>query len=69
MSEGIYLNYSFLYIQFHCQFLITNSRFWFVSILLRKFDASSRKEMKIIKTQILTWKTTKNAKKVHENLK
>ena len=34
-----------------------------------KFDTSSKKEMKMIKTQIFWWKTTKNAKKVFLNIK
>ena len=45
--------------------------FGFVSILLRKFDTffNQEKEMKMIKTQIFWWKTTKNVKKVHANTK
>ena len=37
--------------QFHWQFLITYSGFWLVNILLQKFDTSSKKETKMIKTQ------------------
>ena len=33
--------------------------FWLLNILLRKFDTSLKKQMKMIKTQILWWKTTK----------
>ena len=41
-----------------------------VNILVRKFDTLSKKEMKIIKTQILWWKTiTRKAKKVYESIK
>ena len=46
-------------IQFHWQLETINSRFWLVNILLRKFDTSSKKEMKMIKTQILWCKTKK----------
>ena len=41
-------------IQFHWQLETTNSRFWLVNILLPKFDTSSKKVMKIIKTQVLS---------------
>ena len=37
--------------------------------MLRKFDTSSQKEMKITKTQILWWKTTKFTNRVSENIK
>ena len=51
-------------IQFHWQFLITNSCFWLVSILLRKFDTSSKMEMKMIKnTNVMTKNNTKIARK------
>ena len=51
------------HIQFHWKFETTNSRFWLVMIQLRKFDTSSKKEIKMIKTQILWGKTTTKAKK------
>ena len=54
---------SMLCIQFHWQFLIISSGFRFVNILLRKFDTSSEKEMKMIKTQIFWLKTTKRCRK------
>ena len=56
---------SFLYhiIQFRWQFENTNSRFWLVNTLLRKFETLSKKEIKMIKTQILWWKTTKKYQK------
>ena len=38
-------------LQFQWQFLIIYSSFWLVNILLRKFDASSKKEMKMIKNK------------------
>ena len=44
-----------LNIQFHWQLETTNSHFWLVNILLRKFDTSSKKEMKMIKTQVTTF--------------
>ena len=37
--------------------------------LLRKFDTLSEKEMEMMKTQILWWKTKKNAQKVHKSIK
>ena len=41
-----------------------------VNILVRKIDTLSKKEMKIIKTQTLWWKTTtRKAKKVYESIK
>ena len=40
-------------IQFHWHLETTNSRFWLVNILLRKFDTLLEKEMKMIKKQIL----------------
>ena len=52
-----------LCIQFHWQFLIISSDFWLVNILLRKFDTSSEKEMKMIITQIFWWKTIKKCHK------
>ena len=48
-----------LYIQLHWQFPITYSGFWLVNILLRKFDTSSKKEMKMIKTHTFLLKTNK----------
>ena len=54
------LSQSLPYIQFHRKLETTNSRFWLVNILLLKFDTLSKKEMKMIKTQILWWwKTTR----------
>ena len=47
-------------IQFHWQFWTMNSCFWLVNILLRKFDTSSKKEMKIIKTNFMMKKMAKN---------
>ena len=61
----------FIDVQFHRQFLITNSCFWLVDILLRKFDNSSKKkekkkkEMKMIKTNFVI----KNNKKGHKSFK
>ena len=52
-----------LSIQFHWQLETTNSRFWLINILLRKFDTLSEKEMKITKTQIMWWKNKKMPKK------
>ena len=49
--------------QFRSQLETTNSRFWLVNILLRKFETLSKKEIKIIKTQNLWWKTTKKYQK------
>ena len=46
-------------IQFHWQLETTNSYFWLVNILLRKFETLSKKEIKMIKTQISWWKTSK----------
>ena len=51
-------------IQFHWQFLITNYVFWLINILLRKFDALSKKYMKMIKTQFLMKSKQKKTKKV-----
>ena len=62
-------SFSFHYIQFYWQLETTNLRFWLVDMLLRKSDTLSKKEMKMIKTQILWWKTTKNAKKVYKSIK
>ena len=45
--------------QFHWNFWTTNSFFWLVNIHLRKFNTLSKKEMKMIKTQLLWWKTNK----------
>ena len=39
-------------ITFHWQFRVTYSGFWLVNILLRKFDTLSKKESKMIKTQV-----------------
>ena len=39
-------------LEFDNTFCITNSCFLLVSIMLRKFDTSSKKELKMIKTQI-----------------
>ena len=50
-------------IQFRWQLETTNSRFWLVNILLQKFDTLSEKEMKMIKTQMLWWKSTKKCQK------
>ena len=58
-----------LCIQVHWQLRINNSCVWLVNILLRKFDTSSKKELKMINKQILWWKTTKNAKKVDASIK
>ena len=52
-------------VQFHWQFLTTNSGFWLVNILVRKFNTSSKKEMKMIKSHFLM----KNAEKVYVNMK
>ena len=45
--------------QFHWQLLITNSCFWLVNILLRKFETSSKKEL--MKSKTTTTTTTTNA--------
>ena len=50
------------YIQFHWQFLIINSGFCFVNILMRKFATSWKKEMKMIKTQVLNDEQQKMSK-------
>ena len=50
-------------INFHWQFLITYSGFWLVNILLRKFDALSKKEMKMIKTQVFDGKQQQQQQK------
>ena len=57
------LTSAYFIIQFRWQLETTNSRFWLVNILLLKFHTLSEKEMKMIKTQILWWKTTKKCKK------
>ena len=44
------------FIQFRWQLESTNSRFWLVKILLRKFDTLSEKQQK-------------NAKKLHKSIK
>ena len=53
---------SYACIQFHWQFIITNSSYWLVSALLRKFDPLLRKEMKMIKTHAFWWKKKKKRK-------
>ena len=45
-------NVRYTFKQFHWQFLTTHSGFWLINILLRKFDNSSGKEMKMIKKKI-----------------
>ena len=50
-------------IHFQWQFIITIFGFWLVNILLLKFDTSSKKEMKMIKTHIFWWKTTRKCQK------
>ena len=45
------------------QFLITNSYFLLVNIVLRKFDTSSKEEMKWKKHKFYDEKQNKNAKK------
>ena len=49
--------------KFHWQFLITNFFSDWLNILLRKFDTSSKKEMKKIKTQTVWWKITTTKKR------
>ena len=56
-----------LCIQFHWQLETANSRFWLVNIMLRKFDTSSKKEMKMIKIQNLWRKTKKQNKQTKKN--
>ena len=51
-------------IQFHRQLRITNSDFGLIILLLQKFDTSSKKEMKMIKTQHFWLKTTTKMSKV-----
>ena len=51
------------FIQFHWQFWTTSSCFWLVNILLRKFDTSSKNDMKLNKTQIVCCKTTEKCQK------
>ena len=53
----------YLNIQSHWRFLITYFGFWLVNILLRKFDTSSKKETKMIKTQPFCGKTKKKRQK------
>ena len=48
-----------LCIQFHWQFLIIIYGFRLVNILLQKFDTSSEKQMKMIKTPIFLMKNNK----------
>ena len=60
-------NVRYTFKQFHWPFLTTHSGFWLINILLRKFDNSSGKEMKMIKKKIFDEKQ-KNAKKVHANI-
>ena len=45
---------------------ITNSGFWLVNILLRKFDASPKKEMNMTRTQSY-WMKKKKKRKKHLN--
>ena len=52
-------NVNILLHKFHWQFPITYCGFWLVNILLRKFDTSSKKEMKMIKTQIFFMENNK----------
>ena len=52
-----------LFIQFHWQLETVNSCFWFANLLFWKFDTSPKKEIKMIKTQILWWKITKQTNK------
>ena len=49
--------------QFCWQLESTSSCFWLVNILLRKFDTSSNKKVKMIKRQNLWWKTPKKMPK------
>ena len=51
ISQSKHLEVNIIHIEFHWQFLITYSSFWLV-ILLRYFDASSKIAIKMIKTQI-----------------
>ena len=56
--------------QFHWQLETTNSRFWLVNILLRKFDTLSKKETKWEKRKFCDEKQNKkNAKKVYKSIK
>ena len=58
------------YVLFQWQLESTNSCFWLVKIVLRKFDTSWKKETKMIKTDTFNdEKQNKNAKKVYENIK
>ena len=50
-------------IQFHWQFLITNSGFWLVNMLWKFDTLSKKKEMVMIPTQIFWWKPTKRYQK------
>ena len=52
----------YLIIQFYWQFLITSFGFWFVNILLRKFDISLKKSWNDKKT-IFWWKTKQKCQK------
>ena len=45
----------------------TNSRIWLVNILLRTFDTSSKKDIKMIKTKFMM-KNKKNANKLYRNI-
>ena len=58
------------HILFQWQLETTNSCFWLVNIVLRKFDTPWKKETKMIKTDTFNdEKQNKNAKKVYENIK
>ena len=57
-----------LHIQFHWQLVIYYSGFWLVNNLLWKLDISSRKEMKMTKTQFFFMKS-RNTHKKKKNVK
>ena len=58
-------------LQFYWQLEATNSCFWLVNILLRKFYTSSKKEMKMIKLKFCDEKLQQQhkAKIVYESIK
>ena len=58
-----------VFMQFDWQFWITSSCFLSINILLQKIDTLSKKEMKMIKTQIYDEKQQKNVQKVDENIR
>ena len=54
------------YLRFHWQFWTTKFYFWLLNIMSWKFDTSSKKEMRIVRTQIFWWKTKKTKNKTKQ---